>query len=92
MSDYVADDGTLITEDMIDEWAKEAESGFANSTVTPFEGRAWETRTEPLRTRTIRVSDSLWHMVELNAKARNMSVSEYARQALSRGLRPQASR
>ena len=92
MSQYIADNGTVITDDMVDRWAKDAEEGFPDSIVEPFEGRAWETRTEPLKPRTIRVSDTLWNLVEANAKARDMSVSEYTRQVLVQSISPQTPR
>ena len=92
MNQYIADNGTVITDEMVDRWARDAEEGFPDSIVEPFEGRAWETRTEPLKPHTIRVSDTLWNMVETNAKAQHMSVSEYMRQALVQSIRPQSSR
>ena len=89
MSQYIADNGTVITDDMVDRWASDAENGFPGSIVEPFEGRAWETHTESLKPRTIRVSDTLWNLVEANAKARHMSVSEYTRQTLAQSISPQ---
>ena len=46
---YVASDGTVLTDDLVDELAAEAENGFANSILTPVEGRPWQAETEPLR-------------------------------------------
>ena len=89
MSQYIADNGTVITDDMVDRWARDAETGFPNSIVEPVEGRPWEAHTEPLKPRTIRVSDTLWNLVEANAKARHMSVSEYTRMTLTQSIRPQ---
>lgn len=59
---YVAENSVEITDDMVDRWAEEAEGGFSDAEVVPFEGRAWEVDTEPLKPRTIRVSDTMWHL------------------------------
>lgn len=59
MSEFVADNGVRVTDEMVRQWASEAESGFEGLQVEPFEGRAWdEAETEPLEPRTIRVSAS----------------------------------
>ena len=38
---YIAENGTEITDELVDRWAEEAENGFPGAEVTPFEGRAW---------------------------------------------------
>lgn len=83
---YIAENGTGITDELVDKWAREAEDGFPGAEVTPFEGRAWETRTEPLRPRTIRLSDTMWHLIEADAKRRHMSVSAWTRAAMTERL------
>ena len=65
---YIAENGTEITDELVDRWAEEAENGFPGAEVTPFEGRAWEADTEPLRPRTIRLSDTMGHLIEADAK------------------------
>ena len=40
--DYIAENGTPITDQLVEKWAAEAEAGFPGATVEPFEGRAWE--------------------------------------------------
>ena len=37
---YIAENGTEITDELVDRWAEEAENGFPGAEVTPFEGRA----------------------------------------------------
>jgi hypothetical protein len=88
MAEYIADNGTVITEAMIDRWAAQADNAHQGDEVIsePFEGRAWETTTSPMKPRTIRVPDALWNLVEAKARSRHMSVSEYARQALTKDL------
>ena len=87
MAEYIANDGTIITEAMIDEWAEQADAAFQGApvTITPVEGRPWEI-TSPMRPRTIRLPDALWSLVEAKAKRRHMTVSEYTRQALAEDL------
>jgi len=87
MAEYIADNGTTITEAMIDEWADQADRVFQDDpvTLTPVEGRPWET-TSPMRPRTIRLPDALWDLVEAKARRHHMSVSEYARHALANDL------
>ncbi|MDU1580876.1 hypothetical protein [uncultured Cutibacterium sp.] len=70
---------------MVRQWAHEAESGFEGLQVETFEGRAWEeVKTEPLEPRTIRVSASVWRMIEQDASRKGMTVSAWTRQALTR--------
>lgn len=46
---YVADNGTIITDDMVNQWAQEAENGFQGAEFRLFEGRTWETKKDPLK-------------------------------------------
>jgi len=87
MADYITDNGTIVTESMIDDWATQADSAFQGSPVDiePVDGRPWEA-TAPMRPRTIRLPDSLWSLVEAKAKRRQISVSEYTRQVLAEDL------
>ena len=78
---YIASDGTPITDEMVDRWAQEAEDGFAHSIVEPFEGRAWEQETQPLR-----LSDTTWKRVEQAAAHEHVSVSEWTRRAVNDAL------
>jgi hypothetical protein len=85
MSEFVADNGVRVTDEMVRQWAHEAESGFEGLQVETFEGRAWEeVKTEPLEPRTIRVSASVWRMIEQDASRKGMTVSAWTRQALTR--------
>ena len=83
---YIADNGTQVTEEMIDQWAKEADDGFPGTVLTPFEGRAWEFTPEPMKARTIRLSNTMWDLISQDAKTRHISVSEWAREALTEHL------
>lgn len=85
MSEFVPDNGVRVTDEMVCQWASEAESGFEGLQVVPFEGRAWEeVETEPLEPRTIRVSASVWKLIERDASRQGMTVSAWTRQALTR--------
>lgn len=49
MSEFVADNGVRVSDEMVSRWAGEAESGFEGLQVESFGGRAWEeVETEPL--------------------------------------------
>jgi len=90
MSEFVADNGVRVTDEMVCRWAGEAESGFEGMQVAPFEGRAWEeVETEPLEPRTIRVSASVWRLIEQDASRQGMTVSAWTRQALTREITQQ---
>lgn len=80
---YIAENGTEITDELVDQWAKEAEEGFPGAQITRFEGRAWEADTEPLHPRTIRLSDTMWHLIEADAARSHMSVSAWTRAAMT---------
>lgn len=85
MSEFVADNGVGVTDEMARQWASEAESSFEGLQVEPFEGRAWEdVETDPLEPRTIRVSASVWRLIERDAARQGMTVSAWTRQALTR--------
>ena len=71
---------------MVERWAEDAEQGFAHSTVTPVTGRPWETCTEPMKPRTVRMPDSLWRLVEQQARSQHLGVSAFVRQALAHEL------
>lgn len=86
MTRYTTDNGTVITDAMVERWAEDAEQGFAHSTVTPVTGRPWETCTEPMKPRTVRMPDSLWWLVEQQARSQHLGVSAFVRQALAHEL------
>lgn len=79
---YTAENGFVITDDIVDKWAKEAEDNFSGAIVTEFTGRAWEDETQPLKPRTVRLSDTVWHLIEADAKRRKMTVSAWTRNAI----------
>lgn len=83
---YIAENGTPITDELIEKWAAEAESGFPGAIVTPVEGRAWEKDTEPLKPRTIRLSDTMWALIDKAAADCKVSPSVWTRQALAEAL------
>ena len=60
MTRYTTDNGTVITDAMVERWAEDAEQGFAHSTVTPVTGRPWETCTEPMKPRTVGAQPAPW--------------------------------
>ena len=79
---YTAENGFVITDDIVDKWAEEAEDNFSGATITEFVGRAWEDETQPLKPRTVRLSDTVWHLIEADAKRRKMTVSAWTRNAI----------
>jgi hypothetical protein len=92
MDKFIAEGGVEVTDEMFDKWAQEAEAisqGKVDPSlkITPFTGRAWETKTEPMRTRTLKVPDSLWNVIKREAEKDNISTSQAARNALSAGIR-----
>lgn len=83
---FVAADGTVMTDALVEELASEAENGFKNSQLIPLQNspfsRALE-KTEPMRTVSLRVPEATWNMVRKDAAREGMSASEYARRALN---------
>ena len=79
---YTAENGFVITDYIVDKWAAEAEGNFSGATVTEFSGRAWEDETQPLKPRTVRLSDTVWHLIEVDVKRRKMTVSAWTRKAI----------
>jgi hypothetical protein len=86
MTSYIDENGTEITDEMVDSWATEAEEGFPGAIVKPFEGRAWEGDTQALKPRTIRLSPTMWHLIEDDARKHHMSVSAWTRKAMADAL------
>lgn len=85
MTDYVAADGTVLTDAVIAELTQEAEQGFPHSELTA-EAPPWK-RPAPMETHSVRVPGELWSIVAEAARKQNMSTSEYTRLALLRSLR-----
>ena len=85
MNEYLAKDGTPITDDMVDAWARQAEEGFADAELSR-EPDPFVVRRGDMRAHTVRVPEALWALVEQAASARHITVSEFTRQALSRSL------
>jgi hypothetical protein len=81
---YVAADGTVLTDEVVEDLAREAEHGFPDADLTD-EPAPWS-RPEPMETHSLRVPAKLWELVEEEAHRRKISTSEYARDALSRSL------
>lgn len=79
---YTAENGFVITDDIVDKWAEETEDNFPGATITEFAGRAQEDETQPLKPRTVRLSDTVWHLIEADAKRRKMTVSAWTRNAI----------
>lgn len=88
MSEYVARNGEHFTDADIDRWEAEAENNFASGDVevTPMAPRAWEVKKEPSRPHTIRIADSLWNLIEQDARDKNMSVADWIRNASAQAL------
>lgn len=84
MTTYIAEDGTLITDDMVDRWAAEAEAGFPDCEVTEFVGHPEEVHARMAMTpRTIRASAVLWDLIDAEATRAGLSASAWTRQALA---------
>lgn len=86
MSNYLDENGIVFTDADIDQWVEEADAGFPNSVFVATPGRPWETHSEPMTTKSLRVPKSLWSLIEKQAREHGVSTSEYARQALTQGL------
>jgi len=84
MNTYTDVNGVTFTDANVERWADEAEAGFPNSVLTR-EDPLW-VKTEPMETHSVRVTASLWAQVQRIARERNMTASEYAREALTRSL------
>lgn len=84
---YIAENGTLITDDMVDQWASEAEAGFPGAQIDTFTGHPEDVHTPTTMTpHTIRTSAALWNLIEVEARRRGMSTSAWTRQALADAL------
>lgn len=81
---YLAADGTIFDDDDIIAMAADAENGFPNSTLTG-EPAPWNA-TQPMTTRSVRVPETLWHLIETAAKNQGVTTSEYTRNALAESL------
>lgn len=83
-SKYIAGDGTVLTNDLVKELAAEAEQGFPDSELTDEPSPCQ--RRQPMETHSLRVPSQLWELLEQQAQQHNMSVSEFTRQTITRGL------
>jgi hypothetical protein len=78
---YVAADGTVLTDDLVAELSAEADAGLAGVTLMR-EAAPWH-RKEPMETRSLRAPARLWALIEQRAQAEGMTTSEYARRTLA---------
>ncbi|MBT1162591.1 MULTISPECIES: hypothetical protein [Bifidobacterium] len=85
MKQYLAEDGTPITDEMVERWAQEAEDGFPDCTLTRESDPFPPSRVD-MKAHTIRVPDELWTLVEAAANIKHITPSEYTRQALGQSL------
>jgi len=83
-TEFIAADGTPLDDELIKELAAEAERGFPHSDLTN-EPAPWSRR-QPMETHSLRVPTQLWELLEQQAQQHDMSISEYTRQTLTRGL------
>lgn len=84
MTQWIAADGTVLTDALVEELADEAEAGFPNSTLTP-ELSPWR-KPPAMAARSLRAPETLWAIIDAQAKAQGVSPSEYTRMALTRGV------
>lgn len=84
MAEYLAEDGTIITEAMIDSWVEEIEGGFPNSIIEPMsdEDKRKRDGVIAMSGHTIRFSDALWSLGVQEAQANGQSMSAFMRDAL----------
>lgn len=81
---YIAENGTVITDELVDRWAGEAEAGFPDSEIEPFTGHPEDVHARTAMTpRTIRASNVLWELIDAEASRAGLSVSAWTRQALA---------
>ena len=83
-TEYIAADGTVLTNEFVKELAAEAEQGFPESELND-ELSPWQQR-QPMETHSLRVPSHLWGLLTQQAQQQNMSVSEYTRQTITLGL------
>ena len=80
MTTYTASNGQTFNDDDISRWAHEAENGFPNSDLIPGTPK-W--KTSPLHTRTFRTTDEFWKTVQTLAHKKNMTTTQFTREALA---------
>lgn len=83
---YIASTGESFTDADIERWALDAEQGFPNSIVEPTTPRAWEHESQPMISRTFRVPETLWNLVEARAKQEHVTTSAWLRKVLASQL------
>ncbi|MFT4187062.1 MAG: hypothetical protein QM621_00610 [Aeromicrobium sp.] len=81
---YTDINGVTFTDADIERWGAEADAGFPDDEFTRATP-TWIT-SESMETHSVRVPPALWELVIENAKRRGISTSQYAREALARGL------
>lgn len=79
---YIAENGMPITDEMLEEWAREAEEGRMKFEPLTDEDRAKRKRVLSKSTHSIRITDSVWNLAKEEASAHDMSMSAYTQDAL----------
>lgn len=79
---YIAEDGTPITDEMLDEWAREAEEGKLSFRPLTAAERTKKQRTIASSTRSFRIADTVWALAEQEAASQGISASAFVANAV----------
>lgn len=74
-----------VSEELIEQMGRDAEAGHPGVKLVPVDGQPWFER-DPIVTKSIRVPQSLWELLERRAKEQGKTVSESARESLLRSV------
>ena len=80
---YLGANGEIITGDMLDKWAEEAENGFKGYAFDYVPSEELPQMRGKMSARSIRLPDGMWNLAEKRAHANGETVASYIRQAVA---------
>lgn len=83
---YTAENGTEITDELIDQWGRRSRTRIPGRPDHTVRRSRMGSGCRTAQPRTIRLSDTMWHLIEADAKRQHMSVSAWTRAAMTERL------
>ena len=80
---YIGTNGEIITGDMLDTWAEEAEGGFEGYAFDYLPAEELPHMRGKMSTHTIRIPDSMWNLAQEQAQANGTTIASYVREAIA---------
>lgn len=83
---YLSADGQVITGEMLDQWAQDAQEGLEGYTFEHISVDELPHMRGKMSTHTLRLPDGMWDLAQKHAQAKGMTVASFVREAIAEKL------